>query len=363
MQFLPVFACGGIAVLTVTSTALNNGATLSAESPGLAVSGLAYNEGMPSRVVFMGTPEPVVQVLRGLLDAGHAVPAVYTQPDKAAGRGRQVASPPIKRFAEERGIPVYQPVSLRRKEAMEPLVALAPDVLVVAAYGKILPRQALEAAKRGGLNIHPSLLPRHRGPTPVLTTILEGDAVTGVTIINMDEGMDSGPVLARREEPVRPGDTTGALTERLFGIGTRMVVDLLDPWVEGALNLKMQDHASATFTRFLQREDAELKFDVSAVQLERMVRAFQPAPGAFTTWRGKLLKVLEATVVGGAQPGGEPGVVVGLPRGSPSPVGIATPNGVLVLKRVQLEGKRPMSAEEFSRGYRTFVGSRLPSSA
>ena len=310
----------------------------------------------------MGTPEPAVQVLTGLVTAGHHVVAVYTQPDKPAGRGRQLAVSPVKRAALEGGIPVFQPVSLRRRDAIEPLVSLSPDVMVVAAYGKILPRQALDAARRGGLNIHPSLLPRHRGPTPVPTTILEGDSVTGVTIILMDEGMDSGPILLQREEPVASGDTAGTLTQRLFAVGTSMLLDAIDPWVRGEINLRMQDHAAATFTRMMRREDAELKFDLTARQLERHVRAFLPSPGVYTTWQGKLLKVLEAAVA--QRPTGvDPGAVVALPPGSAASVGVATAEGALALLRVQLEGKRPLPINEFARGYRQFLGSVLPSPA
>jgi methionyl-tRNA formyltransferase len=255
---------------------------------------------------------------------------------------------------------VEEPETLRKRDAIAPLEALAPDVLVVAAYGKILPRQALQAAKRGGLNLHPSLLPRHRGPSPVQTTILEGDAVTGVTIICMDEGMDSGPILVQRREPVRPDDTSGTLLDRLFRIGTEMLMEVIDPWVRGELNLTMQDHASATFTRMLQREDAALEFEQPAVQLERRVRAFQPAPGAYTFWDGKMVKVIESAAVP-LSVTADPGVVVALPAGSQSPIGVATAEGALALKRMQLEGKRPMTADEFLRGYRNFMGARLAS--
>lgn len=308
----------------------------------------------------MGTPEPVVRVLEELLQAGHQVLAVYTQPDKPAGRGRHLTAPPVKQFAERNGIPVHQPATLRRPESVQPLLDLKPDVLVVAAYGKILPRQALAAARRGGLNIHPSLLPRHRGATPVASTILEGDAVTGVTIMLMDEGMDSGPILVQQEEPVQKDDTTGTLTERLFAIGTPLLLDVLDPWVRGELNLRMQDHSAATFTRFFQKENHALDFTQPAARLARQVRAFQPAPGAFTTWQGKVLKVLEASPLP-ASAQAEPGSIVTLPAGSPSPVGVATGDGVLALKRLHLEGKRPVSADEFARGHQGFVGARLPS--
>ncbi|MSP78967.1 MAG: methionyl-tRNA formyltransferase [Dehalococcoidia bacterium] len=313
---------------------------------------------MTSRVVFMGTPEASVQVLQGLLNAGHHVLAAYTQPDKPAGRGRHLEASPVKQFAEKHGIPVHQPVTLRKAEAVQPLRDLKPDILVVAAYGKILPRQALEVASRGGLNIHPSLLPRHRGPTPVRTTILEGDTVTGVTLILMDEGMDSGPIVAQQEEAVRLDDTTGTLTGRLFAIGTRMLLPIIDPWVAGDIALRMQQHAEATFTKMIQREDAALDFTKSAVMLERQIRASQPAPSAYTAWDGKNLKLLEAAVYPNTS-SGAPGRVIALPADAPSPIGIVTGDGMLAVHRLQLEGKRATTAEEFMRGYRNFVGSKL----
>lgn len=317
---------------------------------------------MTVRVVFMGTPEAAVQVLKGLLDAKHNVLAVYTQPDKPTGRGRQMEAPPVKIFAVERGLSVFQPTTLRRPESLQPLLDLKPDVLVVAAYGKILPRYALAAAAQGGLNIHPSLLPRHRGPTPIPTTILEGDTLTGVSIICMDEGMDSGPMLSQRREPVYPEDTTGSLTERLFGIGTAILLEAIEPWIAGDVRLQMQNHAEATFTKMLRHEDAELDFTNSAAQLDRQVRAYQPSPGAYTSWDRKNLKVIESSALG-LQSGLQPGRVFALPPGAPSAVGVATGDGTLVLKRVQLEGKRPATIAEFTRGYQNFLNAMLTSKA
>lgn len=308
----------------------------------------------------MGTPSYAVPVLEALLGAGHRVAGVYTQPDRPAGRGLRPEAPPVKRYALERGLAVFQPQSLRSPGALEELRALAPRAIVVAAYGKFLPPEVLRLPPLGCLNLHPSLLPRHRGPSPVQAAILEGDEVTGVSIILLDEGMDTGPILAQVEEPIRDTDTAATLTERLFNIGARLMVETLERWDRGLLSPTPQDHARATVTRRIAKEDGEMDFSRPAVYLWRMVRAYQPWPGAYTRWEGRLLKVLEALPLE-AQGEAPPGTVVALPRGSPAPVGVVAGRGVLALLRLHLEGRRPLPAEEFLRGHPRFIGARLPS--
>ncbi|MBI4233022.1 MAG: methionyl-tRNA formyltransferase [Chloroflexi bacterium] len=319
------------------------------------------------RIIFMGTPAFVVPVLEALLGAGHRVVGVYTQQDKPAGRGRQAEAPPVKVYALDKGLPVFQPRSLRRPEAVTELKALAPDAIVVAAYGKLLPPEVLAIPPLGCLNLHPSLLPRHRGPSPVVWTILEGDEETGMTIILLDEGMDTGPLLAQQREPVRPEDTSETLTRHLFQIGAHLVAETLPQWARREIQPVPQDHSRATTTRLLEKEDGLLDFQQPAEVLWRKVRAFQPWPGAYTRWHGQLLKVLEAlplpmdtALIPGAGQEPPPGTVVALRGGHPAPAAVVAGAGVLGLLRLHLEGKRPVACREFLGGQRGFVGARLP---
>ena len=312
------------------------------------------------RIVFMGTPEAAIPVLLALLTAGHDVPAVVTQPDRAAGRGRQPRVPPVKKWALAQGLAVLQPPSFRDPKAVAGLAALAPQALVVAAYGKLLPPAALQIPPLGALNVHPSLLPRHRGPSPVATAILEGDEAVGVTIMLLDEGMDTGPVLAQQTlGPIGLEETAESLMPQLFHLGAQLLVRALGQWERGEISPAPQDPALATVSRRISKEDGLLDFHQPALQLWRQVRAYQPWPGAYTCWRGRLLKLLEtAPVPVGAV---APGRVVLLPQGALAPCGVGTGQGLLGLLRLQPEGKRPMTALEFLQGYPAFPDSQLPS--
>lgn len=313
------------------------------------------------RLVFMGTPEHALPCLEALLEAGHEVVGVCCPPDRPAGRGRRPQEPAVKRLAAQRGLAVFQYPSLRAADAQEGLRALRPEALVVAAYGKLLPKEILGIPSLGSLNVHPSLLPRHRGPSPVVTAILEGDEVTGVTVMLLDEGMDTGPILAQREAPVREEDTTPSLTARLFRLGAALLVEVLPRWARGDLQPRRQDEARATNTRLVRKEDGQVDWRAPAVRIERRIRAYQPWPGTYTWWRGSLLKVLQAEALPGAVVGAEPGQVVDLEGHQREPIVVATGEGLLLLQRVQLEGKRPVDMEEFLRGHAGFTGSRLPS--
>jgi len=311
------------------------------------------------RLVFLGTPEFALPSLERLLAGPDDVVGVYTQPDRPAGRGRAPSASPVKRFALAHGLPVYQPERLRRPEAIEQLRALLPDCLIVAAYGQILPQAVLDLPTHGALNLHPSLLPRHRGAAPVAGAILAGDEITGVTLMLVDAGLDTGPIIAQATLPVAPDDTTAALTAKLSLLAADLLTMSLPHWFVGRLTPRPQDEAQATLTRQLTVEDRPLGWRQPASVLERRVRALQPWPEAATTWQGRLLKVLQAIVL--PPRAGEPGLVVALPPGGPAPVGVVTGEGVLGLLRVQMEGRRAMAAEEFLRGARAFVGARLPS--
>ncbi len=308
------------------------------------------------RVVFMGTPQFAVPALDALVQSDYEVVGVFAQPDEPAGRGRSVVIPPVKDLALQHRIMVHQPRTLRGCCEMERLAGLRPDVVVIAAYGKILPEPMLRVPPRGCLNIHASLLPRHRGPSPIAKAILDGDEATGVTIMVVTEVMDTGPILAQRQVPILAHDTTGSLSQKLSGLGAELLMDTLPKWLDGRLSPQPQDGGKATYSRMIRKEEGRVDWGRSAVELWRRVRAFQPWPGCFTTWQGRTVKVLEAVPLPGE---GTPGVVV-TTNDERAAVGVRTGDGVLGLVQVQLEGKRPTGGAEFARGQRGFVGSRLP---
>ena len=310
------------------------------------------------RIVFMGTPAFAAPVLQALAQSEAAeVIAAYTRPDRPKGRGRALEMPAVKGCALELGVPVFQPASLRAEAAQEQLAGLGADVIVVAAYGQLLPAAALNAPSLGCLNLHPSLLPKYRGPSPVATAILEGETVTGVTLMLLDEGMDTGPIVAQLAYPLSGNETAGDLTPELFQLGAQLLLDTLGPWAAGKVTAKAQDATLATTTRRLQRSDGEADWKSPAWELERRSRAFSPWPGLFTNWDGKTLKLLEVTALL-ATAAATPGVVIRLEAGE-TPVGVSTTDGVLGLKSLQLEGRRALSIEEFLMGYPQFVGARL----
>ncbi len=310
------------------------------------------------RLVFMGTPEFAVPVLGALVDAGHDVAAVYTRPDRRAGRGKRLAAPPVKRAALELGLSVRQPASLRRdEEAQREIRSLGADTIVVAAYGLFLPPDTLNAPRLGCVNIHPSLLPRYRGPSPVVTALLNGDETTGVTLMVPDEGMDTGPMLAVRETAIGPDEEAQTLTVRLFQMGAALLVETLPAWERGEVRPVPQDDTLASVTSLVQREDGRIDWGLPAVRLERMTRAYSPWPSAFTTWRGSTLKVVSARArKGEPDDAAPPGQVVALADGG---IGVRTGDGVLGLRRVQLAGRAESDARDFTRGYRDFLGSHL----
>ncbi len=314
----------------------------------------------PARVVFMGTPDFAVPSLRALVAAtapgviwpgGVDIVGVITRPDRPAGRGRQVAHSPVKQFALSAALPVYQPGSLRRPEAQRQLEALTPNLIVVAAFGQILPPEILRLPTRGCLNVHASLLPRWRGASPVAAAIRAGDTETGVTIMAMDEGLDTGAIIAARATPIGPEETAGALTSRLAELGASLLVATLPAWLEGSARLTPQDESRATLTRPLRKEDGRLDWTRSADELSRVVRAMTPWPGAFTTWNGKLLKVLEAAPIPRTG-GGAPGACYLTPPGTPDgPLACVCGEGALALRVIQLEGKRALTSADALRGH------------
>ena len=302
----------------------------------------------------MGTPEFAGPVLKALMGA-HQVVGVVTQPDRPGGRGRRVTRGAVKRAALELGLPVYQPQSLRTAQSAAQLAVWNPEVIVVAASAYILPQHVLDLPPHGCLNVHASLLPRWRGAAPIAAAILSGDAATGVTIIKMDAGVDTGAILAQREEPIRADDTRATLSKRLSGLGAELLMKKLPAYLVGELVPQPQPEQGVTYAGSLHKTDGLLDWSRPAAELERRVRAFAPWPGTFTTWRGQRLKVLRAKPSPDWRGDAPPGTVVALPGG----VIVATGDGALRLESVQLAGRRPMDVATFVQGQRDFVGSRL----
>jgi methionyl-tRNA formyltransferase len=312
------------------------------------------------RLIFMGTPTFAVPTLEALLAAGHDVALVLSQPDKPAGRGRQLVPPPVAALARERGLPLSQPRGLRSAEVQAHLAEAAPEAIVVAAYARLLPAAVLELPPLGCLNVHPSLLPKYRGPSPIQGALLAGDATTGTSIILLEERMDAGPILAQEPTPIAPDDDAETLEPWLAAQGARLLVDTLARWAERAIQPRVQDELLATYTRLITKEDGRLDWTLPAEVLWRQVRAFAGWPGAFTTWRGQPLKVLRATPEARWPAGLRPGSVYPVAEGRPSAgVAVATGEGGLRLDRIALAGKRPTPGAAFVQGYRDFVGSTL----
>jgi len=307
-----------------------------------------------SRIVFMGTPEFAVPTLKRLVE-GYEIVAVVTQPDRRSGRGRLLQPPPVKEAALLLGLRVWQPRTLRTSDAVAHLRKLAPDVVVVAAYGQILRSELLAIPPRGCINLHASLLPRYRGAEPVAAAIVNGEAETGITIMLMDKGMDTGPILSQRSIPITAEDTRATVTEKLAHLGAELLSETLRLWLRREITPRPQDDALASYAPLLNKEDGEINWTRSAVVIERMVRAYTPWPGTYTEWLSRTLKVLRAQPLHGAK--GEPGRVIETAEG----VAVVAGRGSLLLEEVQLAGRRAMSARDFVRGQRDFIGARLPS--
>lgn len=299
---------------------------------------------MAPRIVFMGTPAFAVPSLRACLEVGEVV-AVVTQPDKPQGRGQAMGISPVKALALERGLNVLQPLKLKQQNFGEVLRALQPDVAVVTAYGKILPKDVLEAPRLGSLNVHASLLPRWRGAAPIQWAIASGDAKTGACLMKMDEGLDTGPVLACRELAIGPEDTSATMHEKLSELGYRTLLEELPRYLRGELTPVPQPSEGATYAPMIEKEQGALDFAKPAAELERRMRAFTPWPGSFTRFHGALLKVHRAKVAEGQ---GEPGQVL---TADAEGIEVACGTGSLNLLEVQLEGKRRMSAKDFLAGH------------
>lgn len=307
-----------------------------------------------TRIVFMGTPGFAVPALAALLDAGYEVAAVYTREDQPAGRGQRLEQSPVKQAALAQGLRIEQPRTLRSAANQEILASYAPNVIVVAAYGLILPQAVLDLPPFGCVNVHGSLLPRHRGAAPIAAAILAGDEAAGITIMKMDAGVDTGPMLDKASIPITAVDTTGTLTEKLARLGADLLVQTLPRWLAGQASEVPQPAAGATYAPRIEKEQGRIDWHEDARSIERKVRAYQPWPSAFTSWNGQMVKILRSHAAAG--PAGEPGMVVAAGKNT---AGVATGAGVLWLDEVQLAGKKPAPVAAFLAGARGFVGSRL----
>ena len=289
------------------------------------------------RIVFAGTPEFAAEHLKALLGTQHQVIAVYTQPDRPAGRGHKLMPSPVKQLAVEHGIPVYQPATLRAPEAQAELAALQPDLMVVVAYGLILPQVVLDTPRLGCINSHASLLPRWRGAAPIQRAVQAGDDESGVTVMQMEAGLDTGPMLLKVSTPIAPSDTGGSLHDRLAALGSQAVIQAVDALAAGTLTGEVQDDSLANYAHKLNKDEARLDWSRPAVELERLVRAFNPWPICHSTLNGEPLKVLAATLGEGS---GQPGQIL---AASKDGLTVACGEGALRLTRLQLPGGKPLN--------------------
>lgn len=295
-----------------------------------------------TRIIFAGTPDFALASLRALVESGHAPVAVLTQPDRPSGRGKKMTASPVKRYAQQQDIPVQQPASLRDERAVAAIADLEPDLLVVAAYGLILPQAVLDIPRRGSVNVHASVLPRWRGAAPIQAAILAGDATTGVSLMAVTAGLDCGPVYHVEEIAIEPHETAGEVHDRLARLGAETLVAHLDAIVAGKLEAVPQDDAAATYAPKIDKQDARIDWSVPAEQVARRVRAYNPFPGAFCFAGDTRIKVWRASVTSGS---GAPGAVLQCDREA---IVVACGERAVRLDELQLPGRRRTTPREFA---------------
>lgn len=298
------------------------------------------------RVIYMGTPDFSVGALEEIIKAGHEVVLVVTQPDKPKGRGKEMAFTPVKECAIAHGIEVFQPRKIREPENVEFLRKYNADIMVVAAFGQILPKSILEMTKYGCINIHASLLPKYRGAAPIQWSVINGDEVTGVTIMKMDEGIDTGDMILKREVEITTEETGGGLFDKLAEIGGPLVVEAMDMIEKGTAVYTPQDHEKATHVSMISKEFGEIDWGKSAAEIERLIRGLNPWPSAFTKLNGKTFKIWKAEVINESS-SATAGCICHVGK---KDMHVQTGDGILALKEVQLEGKKRMDVDAFLRG-------------
>lgn len=304
-----------------------------------------------TKIVFMGTPEFAVPVLRKLIEH-YEVIGVVTQPDRPAGRKHQLHAPPVKQVAMEHHISVFQPEKLRRPEAIAELKQWQPDLYVVAAFGQILPQAVLDIPSLGSINVHASLLPRWRGAAPIQAAIRAGDRETGVTIMKMDAGLDTGPMLTKQAILVAVDETGQSLHDKLAVVGGDLLMATLPGYIQGNIQPQPQPEEGMTYAAMVKKDDGNINWEQDALTIERLIRAFTPWPGTYSHWKEQQIKILSGSVMVGQAKSGQ---VVKSQDG----IAVGTGDGLLRLHQIQLAGRKAMSAEEFIRGQADFVGAIL----
>ncbi len=307
------------------------------------------------KIVFMGTPDFSVPVLKKLIEEGHEVACVVTQADKPKGRGKEIQFPPVKTAALEAGIPVYQPIKVREPEFVEILRNIQPDVMVVVAFGQLLTQEVLDIPKYGCINIHASLLPELRGAAPIQWSIIEGKEVTGVTTMMMDKGLDTGDMLEKTEVVITKDETGGSLHDKLSEAGAELIISTLKKLEAGTLERTPQDHSKMTYAKMLDKKLGCIDFTMEAAYIERLVRGLNPWPSAYTSYKGKTLKIWKAEVEE-TDITGKPGEIIEVSRDY---FKVLTGKGALKVYELQLEGKKRMETEDFLRGVKVQVGEGL----
>ena len=305
------------------------------------------------RIVFMGTPEFACPTLQRLIDRGENVIAVVTQPDRPKGRGQRPEPPPVKTVAERHGIPVFQPVKVRTPESIDHIQELAPDLVVVVAFGQILPQRLLDIPRFGCINVHASLLPRYRGAAPLNWCLINGETETGVTTMQMDAGLDTGDMLLMKRTPIGPDEDARSLHDRMSLLGAEALTETLDILVAGNLQPAKQNDAETCYAPLLKKETGEINWSRKPVEIKNLIRGVTPWPGAYTWLNGLFLKVFKVRTAEGA---GEPGVVLAAGRDG---IEVACTGGSVIIEEVQLEGKKRLPAREFLAGYALQPGLRL----
>ncbi len=305
------------------------------------------------KIVFMGTPDFAVGALEAIVKAGHEVTLVVTQPDRQKGRGKEVAMSPVKEMALKYNLPVFQPVKIKTPESIEELKKYEADAYVVAAFGQILSKEILEMPRLGCINIHGSLLPKYRGSAPIQRAVIDGEKETGITIMQMDEGIDTGDMLMQRAIPILDTDTGESMFEKLAALGSEMIVEALPLIAEGKLPREKQDDSKSTYAKMLSKDMGQLDFTKTAKELDCLIRGLNSWPSAYTKCGGKTLKIWEALVVEGE---GKPGEIIDVTRDA---IVVATSLGALKITALQLEGKKRMQTKDFLLGYQLQPGEML----
>lgn len=305
------------------------------------------------RVVFMGTPEFALPTLAGLIDSGVRIVGVFTQPDRPKGRGRKLEASPVKQLALEQGLAVFQPQRLREQDAIRQVRELRPELIVVVAYGQILPQEVLDIPKFGCINVHASLLPRHRGAAPINRALIEGDPMAGVTTMQMDAGLDTGAMLVKKSLAVSPNEDAGQLHDRLAELGCEALEETLARLCAGTLNPEKQEDRCSTYAPMLKKEDGLVDWSRPAAAIHNQVRGLYPWPGAFTYLDGEVLKIADTRI---APDSGEPGQILSIDKHG---VGVACGEGSVQIRKLQLPGKKMLPAADFVRGAKLQPGSKL----